>query len=204
VIQSNISGVSLCIDSPNYRAIERALKVYNGGGKLMINSITGDEERIKTIMPLARDNNAKLIALTMDESGMPDTAEDRFRIAKKIFERVTGDGFRAEDIYFDPLVRPIATEPKQAYEFLRSIPMIESLGKVNTICGLSNVSFGLPNRKVINAAFVSMAANSGLDAAILDPTDKYVVSAITASMALLCNDEYCAEYIRAFREGKLV
>lgn len=204
VIQSAAKGVSLCIDSPNYLAIERALKVYKSDGSLMINSITGEEDRIKRILPLARDNNAKLVALTMDENGMPDTAEGRFEAAKKIFERVTRDGFKAEDLYFDPLIRPISTEPKQAHEFLRSIPMIKSLGGVKTICGLSNVSFGLPNRKVINASFLSMAIHAGLDAAILDPTDKHIISGITAARALLCNDEYCAGYIKAFREGKLV
>jgi 5-methyltetrahydrofolate--homocysteine methyltransferase len=204
VIQSDFTDVNLCIDSPNYLAIDRALKVYKGKGSLMINSITGEEDRLRTIMPLARTHNAKLIALTMDNSGMPDTAEARAEIAKKIFDRVTKDGFRADDLYFDPLIRPISTEPNQAHEFLRSIPMIKKLGGVKTICGLSNVSFGLPNRKVINASFLAMAVQSGLDAAILDPTDKHVVSSITAARALLCNDEYCAGYIRAFREGRLV
>ena len=204
VIQSETKDVNLCIDSPNYLAIDRALKVYKSRGSIIINSISGDEDRIKTILPLARDHNAKLIALTMDDRDMPDTAAGRFEAAKKIFDRVTKDGFRADDLYFDPLIRPISTEPQQAHEFLKSIPMIKSLGPIKTICGLSNVSFGLPNRKVINSSFLAMAIQAGLDAAILDPTDKYVISSITAAHALLCNDEYCAGYIKAFREGRLV
>ncbi|MDP3804500.1 MAG: dihydropteroate synthase [Candidatus Omnitrophota bacterium] len=204
VIQSQINDVSLCIDSPNCLAIERALKVYKAKGELMINSITADEDRIKKILPLAIAHNAKLVALTMDEHGMPDDAHGRFEIAKKIVSRVKKDGFMEEDLYFDPLVRPIATEPKQAKEFLKAIPMIKSLGKVKTICGLSNVSFGLPNRRLINSSFLAMAIAAGLDAAILDPLDNRIISSLKASQTLMGMDEYCADYIKFFREGKLI
>lgn len=204
VVQSEIKNVSLCIDSPSYLAIERGLKIYKAGGKLMVNSITADENRLKHILPLALKYNANLVALTMDSHGMPDTAAERFEIARRIYERTRRDGFKAENLYFDPLIRPIATEPKQAQEFLGAIPMIKSLSGVKTICGLSNVSFGLPNRKLINSVFLVMALQAGLDAAILDPLDSHAISSITASKALLCNDEYCAGYIKAFREGKLV
>ena len=203
VIQSEIKNANICIDSPNYLAIEAALKAYHSKGSLMINSISGDEARIKTILPLAVKHNTKLIALAMDEKGMPNSAEERFEAARKIYERVKKDGFNVENLYFDPLIRPIATEPDQAREFLRSIPLIKALG-AKTVCGLSNVSFGLPNRRLVNAAFLTMAIQSGLDAAILDPLDKYITSALRTSQALLGADEYCGEYIRAFREGKLI
>jgi len=201
VIQSEIPGVSICIDSPNYMAIEKALKVYSAGGQIFINSITAEDDRMRRIVPLAREYKAKLIALTMDQSGMPNTADERFEIARRIFDRVRRDDFPTEDLYFDALIRPISTEPTQ--EFLRSIPLIKKLDNVKTVCGLSNVSYGLPNRSVINATFLSMAIQAGLDAAILDPTDKLVSTCIAASRALLCQDGYCAEYIRAFREGRL-
>ncbi len=204
VIQSEIPDVSLCIDSPNYLAIERALKTYSAAGRLFINSITAEDTRIRQIVPLALKYNANLVALTMDETGMPNTAEERFEIARKIFDRVRAEGFPPENIYFDALIRPISTEPVQATEFLRSIPMIKKLDNVKTICGLSNVSFGLPNRGLINSIFLSMAIQAGLDAAILDPTDRQVAMSIAASRALLCQDGYCAEYIKAYREGKLV
>lgn len=204
VIQSEVRGVSICVDSPNYLAIERALKVYKGIGGLFINSITADESRVKNIIPLAVKHNANVIALTMDEGGMPDTAEARRKIAEKILERVKKEGLKEDKLYFDPLTRPVSTEPQQAREFLKSIPMIKDLGKVKTICGLSNISFGLPDRKLINSVFLAMAVQSGLDAAILDPTEKQVMSAIAASRALICDDEYCSEYIKAFREGRLV
>jgi len=204
VIQSEIENVSISVDSPNYLAIEAAIKAYHSKGGLMINSITGDETRLRLILPIALKYNAKLVALTMDENGMPHTAEDRFSAARKIYERVKRDGFNVENLYFDPLIRPIATEPDQAVQFLKSLHLIKDLGGAKTICGLSNVSFGLPNRRLVNSTFLSMAVHAGLDAAILDPTDKQIHSSLRASKALTCRDEYCSEYIRAFREGKLV
>jgi Methionine synthase I, cobalamin-binding domain len=203
VIQSEITDVSICIDSPNYLAIQRALEAYRAKGRLFINSITGEQARIDLIVPLAVKYNTSLIALTMGDGGMPNSAEERFAIAKNILAKVSEKGFKAEDLYFDPLIRPISTEPEQAKEFLRSIPMIKSLG-AKTICGLSNISYGLPDRKIINSTFVAMAIQSGLDAAILDPTEKQVISSIAAARALMCQDEYCAGYIKAFREGRLV
>ena len=203
VIQSEIGDVNICVDSPNYLAIQKALEAYRAKGKLFINSITGEQARIDIIVPLAVKYNASLIALTMGEAGMPNSAEERFSIAKDILAKVSDKGFKAQNLYFDPLIRPIATEPGQAKEFLRSIPMIKSLG-ARTVCGLSNISYGLPDRKIINSTFLAMAIQSGLDAAILDPTEKQVISSIAAAEALICKDEYCAEYIKAFREGRLV
>ena len=204
VIQSEAKNINICIDSPNYLAIETALRSHNFKGDIIINSITGDESRIKLILPLAIKYNTKLVALTMDEKGMPHTAQDRFEVARRIYERVKRDGFNVENLYFDPLIRPIATEPDQAVEFLRSLPLIKGLGGAKTICGLSNVSFGLPNRRLINATFLSMSVYAGLDAAILDPIDKQITSSLRASKALADKDEYCSNYICAFREGKLV
>ncbi len=204
VIQSEIANVGISVDSPNYLAIEAGMKACHSEGGVMINSITGDETRLKLILPIAIRRNAKLVALTMDEKGMPHTAEERLDVARKIYERVKRDGFNVENLYFDPLIRPVATEPDQAVEFLRSLHLIKGLRGAKTICGLSNVSFGLPNRRLVNATFLSMAIHAGLDAAILDPTDKQISSSLRASRALTCKDEYCSEYIRAFREGKLV
>lgn len=204
VLQSEIKDVNICIDSPNYLAIERGLSIYKAKGTVMINSVTGEDARIKRMLPLAIKYNAKLIALTIDDRGMPYTATERFEIAKSILDRLKKEEFNMDNLYFDPLIRPIATEPHQAKEFLKSIPMIKSLGNVKTICGLSNVSFGLPDRRAVNSAFLSMAIQSGLDAAILDPLDKLIISSLKASQALMGIDEYCADYIKSFREGKLV
>lgn len=204
IIQSEVPGVNICIDSPNYLAVERALKVYKSTGSLFINSITAEDSRINNILPLAIKYKAKLVALTMDDKGMPDTAGGRLEIAKKIVGKVKKAGFNTNDLYIDALIRPISTEPAQAAEFLKSIKMIKAFGPVKTICGLSNVSFGLPNRALVNSIFLAMAMSEGLDAAIIDPTEKHIASSLAASGALLGIDEYCGGYIKAFREGKLI
>lgn len=204
VIQSEVPDVNISLDSPNYLALERGLKVYKGKGGIFINSITAEADRMEIVMPLAVKHKTKLVALTMDESGMPDTAEKRYEIAGRIFEAVKSWGFDTKDLYIDALIRPISTEPAQALEFLKSLEMIKNLGEVNTICGLSNVSFGLPNRGLINSIFLAMAMEAGLDSAIIDPTEKHIASSLAASNALLGKDDYCGEYIRAFREGRLV
>ena len=204
VLQSEIPDIGLCIDSPNYLAIEKALAVYKGTGGLFINSITGEDPRIARITPLAVKYDTKLVALTMDEKGMPNTAEERFALAKTMAAKVKALGFNMENLYFDALIRPISTEADQAKEFLRSLPMIKSIDRAKTICGLSNVSFGLPSRGTVNASFLAMAIHAGLDAAIIDPTDPHMSSALAASQALLGADEYCAGYLQAFRGKKLL
>jgi 5-methyltetrahydrofolate--homocysteine methyltransferase len=204
VIQSEVPDISICIDSPNYLSIEKGLKVFKSKGSIFINSITAEESRINNILPLAIKYKTKLVALAMDGSGMPDTAAQRFDIAKRIFDKVKKEGFDTKDLYIDALIRPISTEPMQALEFLKSLKLIKGLGDVNTICGLSNVSFGLPDRGLVNSIFLAMAMAEGLDAAIIDPTEKHIASALAASGALLGNDEYCGRYIAAFRDGKLI
>lgn len=204
VIQGEMSDASICIDSPNSRAIDRALRAYKAQGKVLINSITAEDARIDAIVPLAMEYGASVVALAMAARGMPHTAEERFEIAAAIIEKTREKGLRPEHLYIDPLIRPVSTEPDQAMEFLRAIPLIKKLEGVKTVCGLSNVSYGLPRRTVINASFLAMAMRAGLDAAILDPLDRNVSSAVAASAAIIGADEYCGGYIRAFRDGRLV
>jgi len=204
VLRAGCGTFSICIDSPSHPAIERALDVYGSLGQIFINSITGDDKKIKHILPLAIKANARVVALTMNEKGMPDTAEDRFAIAQDIARKADAVGFNPENLYFDPLIRPVAIEPAQGRAFLDAIPLIKSIPGVKTVCGLSNISYGLPKRSLINSMFLAMAFKAGLDAAILDPTDVNISSSLCVSNALLGRDEYCAEYIGAFREGKLV
>lgn len=196
-----VVDVPLCIDSPNPAAIEKGLSLAKK--KALVNSITGEKTRIEQILPLVKEHGAAVVALTMDEGGMPETAAQRYEIASRILEQVSREGLKEEDLYFDPLVRPVSTEPKQAVEFLNALRSIKTLGQVNIICGLSNISFGLPNRKLINAVFLSMAVSYGLNSAIIDPTDKLMMASIYAAQALLGQDEYCMNYITASREGRL-
>ena len=201
VIQE-VTDVPLCIDSPNPEAIKRALSVHKG--KAMVNSVTAEKKRINEIIPLVKQYHASVVALTMNEEGMPDTASARLDIAKRILETLLKSEIGREDIYLDPLVRPISTETNQAKEFLCALRLIkEELTGVRTICGLSNISYGLPKRSLINATFLAMALDCGLDAAIIDPADKMVRASLKASQALLGEDNYCLNYITAAREGKL-
>jgi len=194
--------VPLVIDSPNPDVLESGLKLCKK--KAMVNSITGEKERIKKILPLVEKFNADVIALTMDEKGMPHTAQERLDIAEKIIDAAKEYNISKERIYFDALVRPISTESDQSKEFLDAVRLIKTKTGANTACGLSNISFGLPNRKLINATFLAMALYSGLSAAIIDPTDKQMMSILRVSNALLGQDEYCLEYITAFKEGKII
>lgn len=193
--------VPLCIDSPNPVAIEAALKVHKG--QAMVNSITAEKERYNSIVPLVKEYGCKIVALCMDDSGMPDTSEDRFRIASTLVDNLTGDGIERDDIYIDPLVRPISTGADFGIIVLDTIKRIMTeLEGVHTICGLSNISFGLPTRKLLNRTFLVMAMTCGLDAAILDPTDKEMMALVIAGRALLGKDEFCMDYLTAHREGK--
>ncbi|MBN1383370.1 MAG: methyltetrahydrofolate cobalamin methyltransferase [Elusimicrobia bacterium] len=194
------ADTSLVIDSPNPAVIESGLKLCRK--KAIVNSITGEKERIEKIMPLVEKYNADVIALTMDEKGMPNTSEERYNIAEKIADSIKKYKVPLDRVYFDLLVRPISTEPNQANEFLGAVSLVKKNLKAKTVCGLSNISFGLPNRKLINATFLTMSFYAGLDAAIIDPTDKNMMLTIRSSEALLARDEYCLKYITAFREGK--
>lgn len=200
IVQGRVN-LPLAIDSPNPLAIEAGLKIHQG--QAIINSTTAEPDRINQIFPLAQKYHTGLIALCIDEKGMPKTAQDRFEIARKLYQTALDYKILPEDLYIDPLVRPVSTEPGQVNEFLESLRLIKTLKGVRTICGLSNVSFGLPDRKLLNATFVVMALAYGLDAAILDPTDKAVMVGLRASEALLNQDEYCLNYITAHRENKL-
>ena len=201
-VQTAIDNAPCSIDSPNPKALERALRVHQG--QPLINSITAEKERLSAILPLVRDFKTKIVALTMNDEGMPETAAERFTIAAYLVEQLTGAGVPIEDIYLDPMVRPVSTGDhygRVVFETLRKIHA--EFPGIHTICGLSNISFGLPARKIVNHTFLIMAMMSGLDSAILDPLDKRLMSLVAAAELLLEKDEYAMNYITAFREGKL-
>ena len=193
--------VSLTIDSPNPAAITRALKVHKG--QAMINSITAEKERYDNIIPLVKEYKTKVIALAMDDSGIPTTAEGRLKAAHKLVDNLIAEGIDVDDIYVDPLVYPIATGSHYGRAVLDTISNIrKEYPGIHAICGLSNVSHGLPIRKLLNQAFLVMCMTAGLDAAIIDPLDQRLMALVQASDALLGNDEYCAEYISSSRQGR--
>jgi len=194
--------VPLCIDSPNPQALAAGLAACRRPA--MVNSTTAESERAALVIPLAAKHRAKLVALTMDDAGMPTTAEQRLALAERLVAMAAGAGIPVEDVYIDPLVRPVASEPGQGAALLEGMRAIrQQIPGVHLICGLSNISFGLPSRKLLNRTFLAMAAAMGLDAAILDPLDPRLMATVAAAEALLGCDEYCVAYLAAHRAGRL-
>ncbi|MDW7673252.1 MAG: methyltetrahydrofolate cobalamin methyltransferase [Bacillota bacterium] len=190
----------LCIDSPNPVAIEAALKVHKG--QALINSISAEKERYEAILPLITKHNARIMALCMDDTGMPETAEQRLVIVERLYKGLTEACVKPEDIFFDPLVKPISVNTNFGNEVLETIKEIHArYPGVHTTCGLSNISFGLPVRKLLNQAFLVMCIANGMDSAILDPLDNQIMSLLIASEALVGRDDYCMNYLTAQRKG---
>lgn len=195
------TGAPCSIDSANPAAVEAALAVHKG--KAMVNSITLEEARYAGIAPLVAKYGSSVVALCMDGRGIPETAEQRAEIARQLVDRLTSDGVPRENIYLDPLVQPISTSTQNGVVVLDTIRFIaEDLG-VNSICGLSNVSYGLPIRPLINRTFLVLAMGAGLGAAIINPLDKRLMALLRASEALLNRDAFCRAYLTAFRKGEL-
>jgi len=201
IVQEETGSLPLSIDSPNAKAIEAGLRQHKG--KALINSITLEKDRAEAILPIVKKYNADVIVLVMDEKGMPSTAGESIKLVERAIKLTQKHGIPAENLYIDPLVRPISSEPKQALEVLEAVKLIRSEYKIKTICGLSNISFGLPERSTLNSVFLAMMLNAGLDAAILDPLNKKIKAVLKASDALLARDDFCKEYIKSFRSGEL-
>jgi 5-methyltetrahydrofolate--homocysteine methyltransferase len=196
------TGAPCAIDSPNPEAIRRALEVHSG--QAMVNSITAERSRFELLIPLILEHKAKVIALCIDESGMPSGLEDRLEKGRRITDMLLDAGIPPSDIYIDPLVFPISINQENGISFLKALAKLKELyPDANTIGGISNVSFGLPARRVLNRAFVVLAIGMGIDALILDPTDGELMSLIFATEALLGRDEFCMGYISAAREGRI-
>ena len=192
----------LSLDSPNPAAVEPALKLHKG--KALINSISLEKERFEALLPLVLEFKTDVIAMCADDEGMPTDLENKLRIAGALVEKLTGDGVPLENIYIDPLVYPISTNHAYATVVLEAIERIMTdYPGVHTSIGLSNVSYGLPFRFQINQMFMVLAMGRGLDAVILDPTDKRLMANIITTQALLGQDEFCMKYIKAHQSGKL-
>jgi len=197
--------VPLCIDSPNHEAIEAGLEVYDWRkGKALINSVTAEREKMELIFPLVKKYKCSVVALTMDERGIPQDSKERFKIADELIRALINKGIPTEDIYIDPLTLPVSANIQNSNTVLETLKRIkDSHPEVKTIIGLSNISYGLPERKLVNQSFVVLAVASGLDAVILDSTDQKIMALIKATNLLLGKDEFCGQYLKAFREGKL-
>jgi 5-methyltetrahydrofolate--homocysteine methyltransferase len=193
VVQDAVDA-PLCLDSPNPDAIKAAIKVCKK--QVLINSISAEKDRFDRILPLVTEYNARVVGLCMDDTGMPETAEDRIRVADFLVENMTKAGVKVEDMFLDPLVKPISVNISFGNEVLDAMRAIHTkYPGIHTTCGLSNVSFGLPNRKLLNQAFFVMCVANGMDGVIMDPLDPTIMDLAIASDALVARDEYCMSYI---------
>lgn len=194
--------VPLSIDSARAEALRPALEEHRG--RAMLNSISGERERLEKILPLVIEFKPTVVALCMDERGLPDSPERTLEVAEGIVRALTSRGVEREGIFLDPLVRPVATDPAAALlAFLSVMKIKERLPGTKTICGLSNVSFGLPARSLLNRNYLSMMVAAGTDAVIANPLDKGLMANLLASLALTGRDAHCRDYLKAYREGKL-
>jgi 5-methyltetrahydrofolate--homocysteine methyltransferase len=193
--------VPLCLDSADPAALDRALPLCRK--RAMINSITDEPGRIRALLPVLKEFRPKVIALCMSEAGPPNTAEERVATASRLVDRLITEGFVLDDIYVDPCVIPVSTGSEHGKALIQSVGQIKArYPGVHISAGVSNVSFGLPVRKLLNQVLLVLLMSQGLDAGIVDPCDPQLMMNMRAAEALLGHDEYCANYIRAFREGK--
>ena len=193
-----VTGVPLCIDSALPRALEAGLEAYEG--KALVNSVNGEERKLKEVLPLVKQYGAAVIGLTMDDEGIPKDAQKRVQIARKIVEEAKKLGIPHEDVIIDPLAMAISTDSAAALETLRAIRLIRDDLGVNQTMGASNISFGLPERHAINGIFLAMAAIHGVTCPILDPTVWEIRRSALITDLLLGKDEYCMNFISVYRD----
>jgi 5-methyltetrahydrofolate--homocysteine methyltransferase len=193
--------IPLSIDTPNPEAMEAGLKIHKG--QALLNSLSGEANRIKTFLPFIKEYRPRIIVLCLDDEGLPETSDKELSIARKMVNLLDKEGVDHKDIFIDPLVRPIGVDQKAGELFLEALEKVKkNLPSVNTIAGVSNVSFGLPRRKSLNRAFLVLALRRGLDAAILDPLDREILAAMRSAEALLGKDPSLKDYLTFIRSSK--
>lgn len=197
LVQS-ITDLPLSIDSSIVAALEAGLSVYKG--KALVNSVTGEEDRLESVLPLVKKYGAAVVAISNDETGISHDPNERFEVAKKIVHRALDHGIPASDVVVDPLVMPIGAINQAGVQVMALVHRLKTELKVNTTCGASNVSFGLPERNGINAAFLTMAIGAGLTSAITNPCHEEVMKAVMGADVMMGHDPDCARWIRRFRQ----
>ncbi|MEH6445581.1 MAG: dihydropteroate synthase [Oceanospirillaceae bacterium] len=197
LIQS-FTDIPLCIDSSIVEALEVGLSVYQG--KALVNSVTGEDEQMERVLPLVKKYGAAVVAISNDETGISQDPDVRFEVAKKIVERAADYGIPACDVVVDPLVMPIGAINDSGIQVMKLVHRLRTELKVNTTCGASNISFGIPNRDGFNAAFLSMAIAAGMTSAITNPLHTEVIAATLGADVMMGRDPDCANWIKRFRE----
>ena len=187
-----------CIDSPDPKAVEAALYVHKGTA--MINSISLEKERYDSLLPLVAGTDLKIVALCMSDDGMPQTVDERMAIADRLINGLLKNNIPIENIYVDLLVQPLAVKSNFGIEFIEAIERVtRTFNGIHVLCGLSNISYGLPARKLLNQTFMIMAIAKGIDCAIINPLDKKMMANIIAAETLMGRDEFCTNYLKAYR-----
>lgn len=194
----------LAIDSDDPEVIRAALEEYRGE-QVIVNSVTAEPARLESIAPLVAERQAWVVALAMGTDGIPARVEERLAACEQIMEHLSGLGIKPEQVLFDPLVLPIAVDTHQGLVTLKTIEQVKSrYPEAKIVMGLSNISYGLPKRKLVNRAFLLMAAYAGLDAVIIDPLDSKAMSLIKVADMLTGKDASCRAYLKAHRKGTIV
>src|SRR6056300_215672 len=197
LIQDHVD-IPLAIDSSIVEALESGLSVYKG--KPLVNSVTGEEERLEVVLPLVKKYNAAVVAISNDETGISEDPNVRYDVAKKIVERAADYGIPREDVVVDPLIMPVGAINMAGRSALDLIRRLRTELKVNTTCGASNISFGLPNRHGMNAAFLAMAVGAGMTSAIMNPLHAEEMSGIMGADVMMGTDPECRRWIKKYRE----
>jgi len=197
LVQS-LTDVPLCIDSSIIKALQRGLEVYRG--KALVNSVTGEEESLEAVLPLVKKYGAAVVAISNDETGISQDPNVRFEVAKKIVERAEDHGIPRSDVIVDPLVMPVGAVNTAGRQVSELLYRLRNELKVNSTCGASNVSFGLPNRNGLTASFLSMAITSGLTTAIMNPLHEPEMQAVRGADVMMGHDRDCMRWMRAYRD----
>ncbi len=202
-VVSKATNLPLVFDSASGKVIEEGLKICNREGTI-VNSITAEKHQIEDILPMVKKYSASVTVLTMDDKGMPSDYEGRMDIARRMIKLLESEGIPQNKIYIDTLVRPISAEPEQTRFVLQTVRTIKKEFPSAHLCfGLSNISFGLPQRNNLNRVFFAMLIEAGCDGVIIDPTTPGMMNTLFSARAVAGFDEYCMEYIKAYRNGKL-
>jgi 5-methyltetrahydrofolate--homocysteine methyltransferase len=199
---AEVTNAPLCIDSSVVEALEAGLAAYQG--KALVNSVTAEDERLERILPLVKKHGAAVIGMANDETGITMVPEERLALARKIVERAADHGIPSEDVVIDPIAMTVAADPLSGRITLETMRLIRDHLGNNLVCGASNVSFGLPDRPTVNAAFLPLAMDAGLTCAITNPLIPEVRRAVLAGDLLLGHDEYAASWIRSYRAEQAV
>ena len=196
LVQS-LTDLPISIDSSIVEALESGLEAYQG--KALVNSVTGEEERLEVVLPLVKKYDASVVAISNDETGISEDPDERFKVAKKIVERAADYGIASNRVVVDPLVMPIGAINLAGRQVMHIIRRLREELKVNTTCGASNISFGLPHRPGINTAFLTMAMSAGMTSAITNPVDSEIVASVMAADVLMGHDPNCSRWIARHR-----